>query len=69
MPAGKKYNISFTVECDKYVVHVATTAFELKNIYSMEIQGGVKTKLFSALTIESNSLIENFKININVNVN
>ena len=68
LPAGKTYSVSYTVSCDKYTVYTSTSALQLNNVYYLEVNGGEKTQLFSALTIKSDTLIKDFDVYINISV-
>ena len=67
-PAGKDYLITYTVECDDYIIYVSTSAPEKKKVYSLNVKGGKKTQLFSGLTLKSDTLIEDFDVFVNINV-
>lgn len=68
LPAGKDYLVSFVVESEDYEVFVSTNAEEKQKTYSLSVHGGIKTRLFSAITIKSDTLIKDFDVVVNINV-
>lgn len=68
LPAGKTYNVSFSVDCDKYSVYLSTPAKHENGGYALQVIGGVKTNLLSSLTFRSESIIKDFNVKVDINV-
>ena len=66
LPGNEVYSVTYSVECDKCVVGATTTAVKNNDVYSMNIVGGEKTQILSALTLKSSKKIKNFNITIKV---
>ena len=66
LPDGSDYLVTYTISCEDYEVFASTTATKQNNVYSLQVNNGEKTQIFSALTIKSSELLENFSIKVNI---
>ena len=69
MPGEENYDVTFTISSDKYSVFASTAATKEDSKYHMQIKGGEKTKLLSAMTIKSEKKIKDFHVDIKIIVN
>lgn len=66
LPDDDKYAVTFTLSCDKYKVYAATSASVKNGVYSLEINGGEKSQILTAITITANEKIKDFDVYINI---
>ena len=66
LPEGRDYKVSYTVSSSECIVYAVTDSSNVSNTYSLEVKGGVKTRILSGLILYSNKPIEKFNIKIDV---
>lgn len=68
IPGDSTYLVTYTVDCEKYHTSVSTSANVNHGVYTMQVEGGKRTALLTGITIKSDQLINNFDVDIDVNI-
>ena len=68
LPGSSTYLITYEIKCDKYSAYASTSATNNNGVYSMEVVGGKRTKLFSGITIISSEKVKSFNVDVDVTV-
>lgn len=66
LPEGENYIIKYNLTGDTCMAFAETEALNDGKTYSMQVQGGVKTKLLSGITVKSDNFIEKFNVKMDV---
>lgn len=66
LPGEEDYNLVFTINSEKYVVTANTLATKKDSKYHMQVKGGEKTQLLSAMIIKTNKKVKDFHVDIKI---
>ncbi len=68
LPGDELYQVAFSFSSDDYKISATTSAIKQDNTYYMQVYGGEKTKLLSAIVLRSNSKMKDFDVKMKINV-
>lgn len=68
LPDNNEYLITFSVKCDKYITYVTTKAEKQNNKYVLSNNGNKKIEILTGITLISNEKINNFDVNIYLDI-
>lgn len=67
LPDGAEYIITYTITSDDCEAVPTTSATSLNGKYSLQVKGGVRTKILTGINVASSDYIEDFDVDIKIN--